>query len=330
MRRRGGIFTGRLEPGDCYPGLCDLCTVLSNVHPQSGCGFPVACNPFFFPGVPLLVPSFIVFSRAEATCANAAYTTIIAHEYGHFVSAGLRAVIGPLQPIHLAWFEGYSDSVAHLLVDTPNIGEDFKEGCGYVLRNPLAPPGPWHYPVCSADGYERGMVLSGSWLDILGNMRATYGAAPGLELTRQLHVDWSTLMMGGQFYQCPQPPPLPPVQRGQSAHSLTLVEVLVADDDDGDLSNGTPHATQICAGFAQHSIFYPGEPSPCGESAGVTSGPPAVVRDCDRDGAIGLGDFACFLQAYATGSRWADCNRDGQLTVRDIECFQQAITVGQP
>lgn len=41
----------------------------------------------------------------------------------------------------------------------------------------------------------------------------------------------------------------------ESAHAQTVIEVLTVDDDDADLSNGTPNCQDIiCPAFSAHSL----------------------------------------------------------------------------
>ncbi len=202
--------------------------------------------------------------------------------------------------------------------DTDKIGESLEGNCGYVLRAPLDPP--QSYPDCAPSGlYDNQMVLSGIWLDILAEMHDLYCTAPpcaaGLEAARQLHVDWSMIMNGGESYSCSAG------ETAQAAHPQTLVEVLTADDDDGNLGNGTPHGNQICTAFALHGI-------PCNEFAGPGGASSIARLDCDRDRVVTVQDVVCFHRAYAAGSLRADCDGDGRVTVEDASCFHRLSMIG--
>ncbi len=345
-------FISRIETDELLPGLHELCGVMANARRTGECAmgspFSVASPNFFI--APPLVGS-IALTSAYSSVANNAFSTPLSHEYGHFVSWRMRNInpFVPGQGVHDSASEGYADSLAHLVHDTRKIGEKLTNDCGFVFRDPFAPSARL-YPTCAIDTYERGMLLSGVWWDILLNMRALYCPTPpcspdiGLEKTRQLHVDWSMLMMGGQSYTCVLPPPQGPTDLPQAAHRQTLVEVLTADDDDGNLSNGTPHRAQICAAFASHcicdlqvpSVLCPGITCPapgvpCPESAGgLRSRASTCAADCDGDGGITVGDVACFHRAFAAGSRKADCNGDARLTIGDFTCFHQSVTLGCP
>jgi hypothetical protein len=96
---------------------------------------------------------------------------------------------------------------------------------------------------------------------ILIGFREEYGGAEGLEMTRELHVRWMLLTLGSDEV-CP-----PDIHNTvyndtfQPATPAIALEVLMADDDNGDLLDGTPHWEIICAAFAEHGIA-PGCPCP--------------------------------------------------------------------
>ena len=142
------------------------------------------------------------------------------------------------------------------------------------------------------------------------------GPAPG-HPPRQLHVDWAFVTQGGDFTgHCADEP------YGRSAHAQTLIEVLTADDDDENLSDGTPHRDEICAAFAEHGI---NDTTLCGGSR------PSGRRcsaDCDHNGSVDPRDLACFSRRVASGDRRADCNRDGIVSAADVACFASLVSAG--
>jgi len=184
------------------------------------------CNAYFDGGS-------INFFRSGGGCVNSAYSTVVAHEYGHFIVQVLGLSQG-------AFGEGYGDSCAVMLYDTAIIGRDFF-GPGQHVRN--VDTANQQYP-CADEIHTCGQVLAGVWFDTKQNFKTAYGNEPGLELARQLHVDWSIVTDGS-------------AGTGQSAHPGTAIEVLTADDDNGNLDDGTPNYTLICPAFAAHSISCP-------------------------------------------------------------------------
>lgn len=167
-------------------------------------------------------------------CVNTAFSNVIAHEYGHFIVNRLNLAQG-------AFGEGFGDVVAMLLDDDPIIGRAFA-GPGSFVRDPVA--ANVQYP-CSPTGgvHFCGQILGGCWWGIRTNLGAALGDPDGLELARQLFVDWSALTIGGIGTS--------------SAHPDTAIEVLVLADDDGSIANGVPNFAEICAAFAVHSVSCP-------------------------------------------------------------------------
>ncbi len=188
-----------------------------------------SCNAFFTP-----VGFSTNFFASDTRCVNTAYSSVVNHEYGHFIVNRLRLSQG-------SFGEGFSDCISILMHDDPIIGQDFF-GTGTFVRDTVG--ANEQFP-CSDEIHVCGQVLAGVWWDIKLNLQASLGEAAGLELARQLFTDWSLITLGGRFRN--------------SAHPVTSVEVLTSDDNDSDLSNGTPHLAEICSAFASHNLSCPGE-----------------------------------------------------------------------
>jgi hypothetical protein len=199
-----------------------------NAH-TSGCGGTLGLffNSPAFPNVP---------------CYNMAYSSIVAHEYGHLVHVWF---VGTLNP---GFNEGFADSFFIMVLDDPvfgrngyhspqphNIREDPRDVCCKYPSSTLR---------CSCNSYEAGMVLSGTWTRITASFKDRYGEEAGLERARKLHVNWIALTTGADG-GC------------NSVHPPTAVEVLSLDDDDGDLGNGTPNWDLICDAFGTHGVVCP-------------------------------------------------------------------------
>lgn len=175
----------------------------------------------------------INFFTSGGGCVNTAFSTVVAHEYGHFIVNRLGLSQG-------AFGEGFSDVMAIILYDTGLMGQDF-EGPGTVVRN--IPAANQQYPCTSSAIHQCGQIIGGVWYDTKIRFQAQLGSTLGLEATRQLAVDWAQITLGGQGLN--------------SAHPDTAIEVLTMDDDDGNLGNGTPNYALICEAFAEHGIDCP-------------------------------------------------------------------------
>ncbi|HLO40391.1 MAG TPA: hypothetical protein VK176_05150, partial [Phycisphaerales bacterium] len=185
-----------------------------------------ACNAYFD-------GSSINFFRINGGCVNTAYSTVVAHEYGHFV-------VQQLGLAQNAFGEGFGDTCAILLYDTGIVGQDFC-GPGCHIRNIDA--ANKQYP-CGGAIHDCGQVLGGVWRDLRLNLGSVYGSEMGLEIARQLHVDWAMITIGEQ-------------NGSNAAWPQTGIEAMTVDDNDGNLLNGTPNYPSLNYAFGKHGIALP-------------------------------------------------------------------------
>ncbi|MAJ28471.1 hypothetical protein CBD41_03535 [bacterium TMED181] len=189
------------------------------------------CNAFFSPG-----EQSINFFQEGGGCVNTSFASVVAHEYGHFIVNRLGLAQG-------GFGEGFSDVVSMLILDDPIIGRGFL-GPGTEVRDPIA--ANIQYPCPSTSVHTCGQILGSCFWLLRESFGSLLGSQPGLEFTQQLFVDWSLVTIGGIG--------------DSSAHPETAIEVLVLDDDDGTLANGTPNFDLICSVFGTHSIDCPVSP----------------------------------------------------------------------
>jgi len=237
---------------------------------------------------------------------NYAYDTIISHEYGHFaLDEGFGVSVDPNRGIQ----EGYADLLSILHHDTDLIG--------FAGGGCTSPTVPKHFrdwttislaDECDSNPYIRARQLVIAWLEI----RDKIG---DIEDTSELFVSWSfvaTPEPSGTGRECYDSLIVGSEQYDLSARDATFYEVLVADDDDGALNNGTPNDDAICAGFAL--INYPIAPyGPCGSAASGGH----CLADFDGDGAFTAFDLAILEDWAQEGNPRADVNQDGRIDLFD-------------
>ncbi|QYK46808.1 MAG: hypothetical protein KF838_08410 [Phycisphaeraceae bacterium] len=194
-------------------------------------GVSGTCNAFFTTGGG--GPS-INFYNSGGGCNNTSFSTVVAHEYGHFI-------VNRLGLSQNAFGEGFGDTMAIMMYDTGVVGQGFFTGGG-AIRNPAS--ANQQYPCSSSAIHTCGQILGGTWYELTENYQSFYGTATGLDLARQLNVDWAMITVGGSGTL-------------NSAHPATAIEVLTVDDDNGNLSDGTPNYSRICNAFGQHGISCP-------------------------------------------------------------------------
>jgi parallel beta-helix repeat protein len=165
------------------------------------------------------------------TYPNFAFSSIVFHEYGHHViNMG-----GDFQPE--VYSEGIADAISVLVSDNPGIGYGWYDtSCANPYRNA---DNEAVYP-CSGDPYSCGLILSGCIWSTRDELYTTYPATYG-DIIGNLTVN-SILLYN---------------QSGTDFKPDITVDFLVLDDDDGDLTNGTPHEDEICAGFGAHNMDCP-------------------------------------------------------------------------
>jgi hypothetical protein len=107
-----------------------------------------------------------------------------------------------------------------------------------------------------------------------------------------------------------------------AAGPATLIEVLMADDDDGALNNGTPNSSEICDIFFARGITSGS--SPCGSP--LSGGECSV--DLDRNGVVDVHDYLVYLAWLHDGDLLADWDYDGVVTILDAIAFANEFEEG--
>ncbi len=162
----------------------------------------------------------------------AAAPMVLYHELGHSVNIKMYEQLGVTNGMeNRTCQEGMADLHASMITDHPRVGTGvFVDDETRIMRNL---ENDMVYPdSLTGEGHHDGQVLSGAFWDIR--------KSTSLEVAREL----SHFAKYG----------LPDDPNDGLAFAEWFVETLVADDDDGDLGNGTPHYREIVAAFNRHNI----------------------------------------------------------------------------
>jgi hypothetical protein len=168
--------------------------------------------------------------RSLATLGDVVY-----HEYGHGINDLYYQSLGANWQ-NGAMHEGYADVWALTLTDHPVLAEGWQlsSTASYIRRYDQAPK---VYPSdLTGEVHADGEIIAGAWWD-------TYQLIGDRDVLLGL---WAEAFAGMQATA--------PNGTEGVAFREVLLDVLQADDDDGDITNGTPNGAAIVEGFARHGI----------------------------------------------------------------------------
>lgn len=192
-------------------------------------------------------------ARDGTEYTNTAFGSAIYHEYGHHIVKSATGI-----QYRSSYAEGMADAIALAMTDDSRVGAGLVKGdCNSSWRdidvgNDCTAVYPEGGP-CSTCGdawvgfHECGMVLSGAIVGIRKRLMATHPNYRDIV---------NRLILRALRYHNDNP----------YIPATTLDEFLMADDDDNNLANGTPHWNAICESFAERNIATcPTLSSPCAQ-----------------------------------------------------------------
>lgn len=195
--------------------LSDLAVQVNQVGP---------CSAFY-------TNNAVFFHRAGGLCENTAFSTVIAHEWGH----GLDDRYGGVSQTD-GLSEGWADIVSCYLLDTPIVASGLQTpGVGIRDGNNAT-----QYPCVGCAVHLAGE----SWMGFAWKLRDRLEGSLGSRA--QAIATTNAIVVGTIVADADDQP-------------AAVLEVFIADDDDGDLSNGTPNAADIAWACDQHALPYPGQ-----------------------------------------------------------------------
>ncbi|MEO8589660.1 MAG: T9SS type A sorting domain-containing protein [Flavobacteriales bacterium] len=177
------------------------------------------------------------YAQTPGCRALSLYGDVIYHEYGHGINDKFYQSQGGANFTNGAMNEGYADVWSLTLTENPVMTLGWKIGYpdSYIRRYDMDPK---VYPIdLVGEPHRDGEIIAGAWWDtyrLLGfdmslTLQLFSDAFPGLQATAANGLE-------GQAYRD------------------VLLDVLQADDDDGNIANGTPHGLAIVEAFAIHGI----------------------------------------------------------------------------
>jgi MYXO-CTERM domain-containing protein len=182
------------------------------------------CNAFFD-------GKAINFFHASTDCQNTGLIQdVVFHEYGHAVHAA--EIIAGVGAFDSSMSEGAADFLAVQITGDHGMGRGF-----FYSDAPLRDLDPDNsearWPEDIGEIHKTGLIFGGTFWDLRKALIAQLGDDAGIALTEQLYLG---------------------ALRRSTNIPTSLIEVLAEDDDDGDLSNGTPHECAIRDAYARHGL----------------------------------------------------------------------------
>ncbi len=165
----------------------------------------------------------------DIDCPNTAFSHAVHHEYGHH----LVNMAGSPQ---WSYGEGIADAIAVLITDDPELSPGFFGDCYEFLRSA---DNDIQFPCDTTVGpHYCGQLLSGAIWDVRNELILKY---PSTYLDTLSNLTVNSILLNDNGYITPQ----------------IVIDFLTIDDDDPDITNGTPHMLEICAGFGAHNLRCP-------------------------------------------------------------------------
>lgn len=190
------------------------------------------------------------FYRSSTQCENTGrIADVVYHEFGHAMH--FNSIIPGLGRMDGAFSEGLSDYLAVSVTGDPGMGRGFFYNDA-ALRHMDPPDKEPRWPEDTGEIHKTGIIFGSAMWDLRKALIASMGEAAAIPLANRL------------YYAA--------VQRASDIPT-SLVEVIAADDDDGNLSNGTPHECMILQEFGKHGLRA---------VSGISVTPGAVVAGAER------------------------------------------------
>ncbi|MGE3171490.1 MAG: M36 family metallopeptidase [Planctomycetota bacterium] len=188
-------------------------------------GTQIFCNAYY-------TNNTINFYPLGGACNNTAFSSVIVHEWGHGLDARYGGISNNAGD---GLSEGWGDILGIYLGDNPVVGIDFRTNGGFVrtaLNNRL------YTSLTGATGvHASGEVWMGfAWM-VRENLRAALGTPQAISISEDIVV--GSIVADAQ-------------------NQIDAVrEVFVADDNDGNLFNGTPHYAELSAAATARALPFP-------------------------------------------------------------------------
>ncbi|MBF0589473.1 MAG: hypothetical protein HQL53_10105 [Magnetococcales bacterium] len=236
-------FMKKIAPDLAFPKL----TVNVNVEGSCNANWNYRTINFFKAGV-------MKRGGRKVRCPNTAYSSVIIHEIGHAVDQWHGGIL------EAGYSEGFADALSFLVLRDPCLGKGLmaRDKCLRRADNGKKWPQP------KKKIYDVGQVYTGFLWDLVAALERRYGSREkAFEVAGRLAI----------YTALGNPSDVPDAVR----------LALIIDDDDGDLSNGTPHHAEFALAAKGRNLPLP-RMDAVGHSSGRTPPPsrPSAAKSQSR------------------------------------------------
>jgi hypothetical protein len=178
----------------------------------------------------------INFYATGGSCNNTAFSSVVAHEWGH----GIDDRYGGISQTN-GLSEAWGDITSEYLLDFPTVGENFFTNGGFIRTG----TNTRQYPTGTGVHAQGESFMGFAW-KLRERLATTLGSRPAaIALTNDIVL--ATLA-------------------ADSTNQRDAVrEVFLADDNDGNLTNGTPNSADLLWACQQHNLPDPSQPGPAND-----------------------------------------------------------------
>jgi hypothetical protein len=174
------------------------------------------------------------YYQAGGGCANTAYSTVVAHEVGHWLNSRYGTGNGSD-----GMGEGNADVWGAYIHDSPIVGQDFcGTGCNVRDGNNNRQYCGDCCGGCYGQVHADGEVWLGAAWKVRRNLNTSLGNTTGDAVSDTLFMGWVN------------------AYNQSTIHSIIETQWLTLDDNDGNIDNGTPNYQDIDAAFLEQG--FPG------------------------------------------------------------------------
>jgi len=181
-------------------------------------------------------PATINFFRAGGGCNNTAFAEVMSHEWGHGFHWGFHGSTSPG-----GYSEGIGDHMGLYITGQRVMGRGFRTNGGVVRdyrTGGAANNTQW--PATGKEVHKAGEIWGGCTMDLRDYLITKHGQTQGVDIAETITI--------AQY------------SRNPGDMDVAVREIMVQDDNDANLANGTPNFVEIAAAADRHSIPRPPDP----------------------------------------------------------------------